>query len=540
MTDLLLDHLWQSTLFAAAAGLLALAFTRNSAGIRYWLWFAASVKFLIPFSAMTLLGSLLFRTILPTAPPPIFDGIRTAVEPFTGPARVLAPATTDFDVGPWLLALWAFGVAVIVIIWAMRWLKLRAMLRTAAPLAIAAPLPVKSSSALLEPGLVGIFRPVLLLPEGIAARLTQPELDAVLAHELCHLRRHDNLLATIHMAVAALFWFHPLVWWIGARLIEEREQACDETVIETGTDPQTYAEGILKVCRLYLHSPLACAAGISGADLKKRMETIMENRISLRLTAAKKMLLAGCATITLVLPIASGMIGTAALAQSQPSKADIARALGEQAMPRTAIAYNSADFDKYVGYYQLDGVGVLWMHRDGNHLWAHMNAQPDLEVFPESPMKFFAKAVNAQFSFDSAAAGPEAVLHQGGLEFHAHKISDAVGKSALETETARIKNQVADPARGARLRQFIEADAKGAPAFDIMSPLLAAAVRQQQPMADAETAKAGKLKSVTFVGVGPGGNDIYKASYENMQLQYRVGPLTADGKLNAVTRLALP
>jgi hypothetical protein len=53
-------------------------------------------------------------------------------------------------------------------------------------------------------------------------------MEAMLAHELCHVRRRDNLVAAMHMMVEAVFWFHPLVWWIGVRLMEERERACDE------------------------------------------------------------------------------------------------------------------------------------------------------------------------------------------------------------------------------------------------------------------------------------------------------------------------
>ena len=147
---------------------------------------------------------------------------------------------------------------------------------------------VKSSPAPIEPGLVGIWRPVLLLPEGIVACLSALELQAVAAHEICHYRRRDNLTAALHMLVAAAFWFYPLVWWLGARLVEERENACDERVLECGNDPQTYAESILKVCRFYLHSPLACAAGVSGADLNKRMEKIMENKPAARVSAARK------------------------------------------------------------------------------------------------------------------------------------------------------------------------------------------------------------------------------------------------------------
>ena len=74
------------------------------------------------------------------------------------------------------------------------------LLRDARDLNIAAPVPVKAAASFLEPGLIGIFRPVILLPEGLARNLTPGELDAVLAHELTHLARRDNLTAALHMA----------------------------------------------------------------------------------------------------------------------------------------------------------------------------------------------------------------------------------------------------------------------------------------------------------------------------------------------------
>src|ERR1700754_57843 len=100
-----------------------------------------------------------------------------------------------------------------------------------------------SSPELVEPGVFGVFRSVLVLPAGIEESLTPEQLSAVLAHELCHARRRDNLLGAIHMAVETLFWFHPLVWWIGPRLVEERERACDEQVLLQGNRPEAYAEG---------------------------------------------------------------------------------------------------------------------------------------------------------------------------------------------------------------------------------------------------------------------------------------------------------
>ncbi|MBZ5620973.1 MAG: M56 family metallopeptidase [Acidobacteriia bacterium] len=138
---------------------------------------------------------------------------------------------------------------------------------------------VRTSPAFAEPGVFGVRRPVLPLPAGITGHLMPPQLDAILTHELCHVHRQDNLAAAIHMAVEALFWFHPLVWWLGARLMEEREHACDEEVLR-GCEPQVYAESILKICELYLASPLPCVSGVTGANLKKRIEAIIQPRCS--------------------------------------------------------------------------------------------------------------------------------------------------------------------------------------------------------------------------------------------------------------------
>jgi len=110
------------------------------------------------------------------------------------------------------------------------------------------------------------------------------------------------------MIVEAVFWFHPLVWWIGARLVEERERACDEAVLSLGSEPHDYAEGILNVCKSYLESPLACVAGVTGSDLKKRIQAILMGRIARDLTFAKKLTLAAAGITALSTPIAVGMM----------------------------------------------------------------------------------------------------------------------------------------------------------------------------------------------------------------------------------------
>jgi uncharacterized protein (TIGR03435 family) len=94
------------------------------------------------------------------------------------------------------------------------------------------------------------------------------------------------------------------VWWLGARLTEERERACDEEVVQMGGEPQVYAESILKVCEFYLASPVACAAGVTGGELKKRIEGIMTNHALRNLSIAKRLLLAVAALAVVVFPVA--------------------------------------------------------------------------------------------------------------------------------------------------------------------------------------------------------------------------------------------
>ena len=169
-------------------------------------------------------------------------------------------------------------------------------------------LPIVASDTPIEPGIFGIHRPVLLWPRGISERLTDEQVEAILAHELCHLRRRDNLAAALHMAVQTMFWFHPLVWWIGARLVDERERACDEEVIRLGSEPEVYAESILKTCQFFVESPLVCVAGVTGSDLKKRIEQIMTNDAGATLSVWRKALLAAAGVVAFVTPVAVGAL----------------------------------------------------------------------------------------------------------------------------------------------------------------------------------------------------------------------------------------
>ena len=324
----LANHLWQSTVVAAVAWTLAAALRKNQARTRYWIWLIASMKFLLPFSLLTSTGEWL--KLLVAAPvvekPALANVMEQIVQPFPqtqlfeATERVVSAHRTNY-LPVLLVSIWICGALIVVLRCARGWIRIHAAVRAASPLGLAAAVPVLSSPALIEPGIFGIFRPVLLLPEGILERLAPEQLKAIVAHEMCHVRWRDNLTFALPMIVEALFWFHPAVWWIGVRLVEERERACDEAVLEAGNGAQVYAEGILNVCKFYVESPLECVAGVSGSDLKKRVLRIMSHRSGVALDFGRRALLMAAAVLVLTLPIGFGVVrGQSATANSGTPK----------------------------------------------------------------------------------------------------------------------------------------------------------------------------------------------------------------------------
>lgn len=312
------NHLWQSTLFAVLVGVLCHWLRNDAAHIRYWLWWSASVKFLVPFALLTSIAAWLADTASVVLVPEAWTSTMTVVaRPFAAEAGAWSP-------GAVLLAVWAAGSLVALGSWVVRAARLRRVLtraeRDPSPLVDGRRrIGVLRTEARVEPGIVGLLQTRLLLPARLEARLTRAQLEAVLAHELCHVRRRDNLTAAVHMLVEAVFWFHPLIWWIGARLVDERERACDEMVVALGHDRETYAESIINVCEHYAASPLRCAAGISGSDLQRRITRIMRYPGMKNLRLAKKMLLGAVAAGSFAIPVIAGLaLQRAAVAQSPP------------------------------------------------------------------------------------------------------------------------------------------------------------------------------------------------------------------------------
>lgn len=332
----LVQHVWQSTMVCGSLWLSTLMLRRNAAQMRFRLWMLASVKFLLPFSLLISAGEVVsVKKLAQPSVPPVFSIMMvgpvndtTIVKPVhaaapvagRGSHDVLAVEKRQTIARLAMLLLWAAGALAIATLWLRTWLRLRAIVQRGTPAGDIAGLPVVMVDSPAEPGVFGIFRPVLMLPNGVKRKLSAAQMEAIVAHELCHAQRRDNLWAALHMVVSAIFWFHPFVWWIGRQLMVEREAACDEAVLQQAHSAVEYAEGILNVCKFYLEVPVACVSGVTGADLKKRIAHILTGSAVQRLSMMRKLILGAMGVVSIGMPVTFGLLHASRSYAQAPAK----------------------------------------------------------------------------------------------------------------------------------------------------------------------------------------------------------------------------
>ena len=194
---------------------------------------------------------------------------------------------------PWLLALWFAGVFLLslrfagglvmvqrlkrietsanVQLWQQSLALLSHRLRVSRPVRLC-------ESALVEvPTVIGWLRPVILLPASALTGLSAEQLEALLAHELAHIRRYDYLINLLQTTIETLFFYHPAVWWVSAQVRQEREHCCDDLAVAACGDVLTYARALTALEQLRGSEPqLAVAA--SGGSLLVRIQRLLRGR----------------------------------------------------------------------------------------------------------------------------------------------------------------------------------------------------------------------------------------------------------------------
>jgi HEAT repeat protein/beta-lactamase regulating signal transducer with metallopeptidase domain len=203
---------------------------------------------------------------------------------------------------PWLVAGWSLGVVLLSLRLLGGWLRARrlrttavrdvpaacrrALERIARRLGIAEPVAVLESALVAVPVVIGWLRPVVLLPASVFTGLTPAQLDAILAHELAHIRRHDYVVNLVQSAIETVLFYHPAVWWVSRRVRAEREHCCDDVAVALGGDARGYAGALVDMERLRGEAA-AFALSAAGGSLVTRVQRLLQPDVSHRDTAPR-------------------------------------------------------------------------------------------------------------------------------------------------------------------------------------------------------------------------------------------------------------
>jgi TonB family protein len=331
----LADHLWQTTLFAIFVLAASLALKNGPARIRHRLWLLASAKFILPAAFLVFLPQQTGFDSLSFLIP--FSGtlqnaelVRGLTEPASNIAlhyefNVFANATEGHNrIYYALTGVWLSGVTLLLATWGIRRRKFMRSLsqgqarhsgrewellqRAQTSLSLKGNIALVISPLKIEPAVFRVWRPVVVLPESIAYELDDEELQTIMLHELIHIQRRDNLTANLQLALCALMWFHPLVWFISRKLFDERELACDEQVMEICEVPETYASSILKVVRFCFGWKVAGVSGAaSGTNLRRRIENIMTGKTKRRVGTGARLLAGSLVAVAVLVLVGAGV-----------------------------------------------------------------------------------------------------------------------------------------------------------------------------------------------------------------------------------------
>jgi beta-lactamase regulating signal transducer with metallopeptidase domain len=297
----LLHFCWQSAAIALVYTALDRCALRTSASVRYGIAFVALA--LLPLvAAATFVEQMRLVSNAPIGRQPIAASqletmhaalaqTMPAVGPAVGSSRLWIAQHAELLL-PCMDAIWLVGVLWFALRatggwWQLSMLRRRAKI-TASPelrsafdyLALRYRLghrvALRISDEVISPMVFGIWRAVVLMPLSAATSLTPEQLQAILAHELAHVRRWDYLCNLLQTSIECLFFFQPAVWWISRRVREFREACCDQAAATTCANPLVYAEALLHMEEQRVqHRRLAVALQGSGGPLLNRIRRVL-------------------------------------------------------------------------------------------------------------------------------------------------------------------------------------------------------------------------------------------------------------------------
>ena len=336
--DRLLAWLGPLSIELAALALLVLAAGRlvRSPALRHLLWLAVLVKPLVAVAVSS--PYTLFAPLAPLAEPG-WDAIpygRVEHLAALAPAGA-ATVSSSMTLTPagWGALLWLVGTTllagrILVGFGILRRMRRQALVQREGPLFEALRraraaldchprVEVATSPSIRSPLVLGILKPLIVVPTHVVERLSPGELAPVLMHELAHVRRCDNLLLLLQRLVTAALFFHPALWLCGRMLRRESEQACDDLVVCATGRPEAYARGLTVVAEGAAHSnaasrriPMMSTFASTDCDLSLRIRRTLNGRAR-RMGMRARLLAVG-----LLCPLAAVTLPSYGAADSRP------------------------------------------------------------------------------------------------------------------------------------------------------------------------------------------------------------------------------
>ncbi len=303
----LLHFVWQGTLIALALAVLLAVTREGHARLRYILSCGALVLML----AATLATAALMRStdgsalpgevmVAPGSTPPTLSASAGRRADHAGiPGRVSPPTAADRADAkrpeflqsivdrtmPWLVLAWLAGVCLLSFRLLGGWWSTRALRvggvspvpewcqaqlgALSARMGIVRPVAIVASVGITVPVILGHVKPVILLPAAVLSGLSAAQVEAIVAHELAHVRRHDYLVNLVQTVIETLLFYHPAVWWVSRQVRETREHCCDDIAVAVCRSRREYVNALLDLEELRGSMPVMALGATDGSLLAR-------------------------------------------------------------------------------------------------------------------------------------------------------------------------------------------------------------------------------------------------------------------------------
>jgi beta-lactamase regulating signal transducer with metallopeptidase domain len=333
----LVHSLWQHAIVAALLWAVLAFLRRRSPGSRYVAACAGLAVMLI--ASVSTFAALLTDAApapgvlsAPASEPRDVTAVTSALDTRVWASADVRQAWPAARAPEWLLPAWLVGVAIFSLRWsaaavhaaALRRHSVRAddrirvcVRRLACAMGVVREIDVRLAQHLASPGTIGWLRPIILVPPAVAMGLSTQHLEAVLAHEIAHIRRYDYLVNLAQGVVETLFFYHPAVWWVSGRIRVEREMCCDDAAVRACGDPLRYAQALTAIARG--PSALQPVLSAGGGPLVQRVRRLLGHSLASQPASGWSALLVSCvaaAAIAAMTSLVEGQSGRGPLGSS--------------------------------------------------------------------------------------------------------------------------------------------------------------------------------------------------------------------------------